>query len=282
MSKQIPTELNTKKLANRISRDLASGFLAAFSVAPIMLIVDKSVVESLAGKTTITKSVIKSVQKMFLKPNQFFINGSFAWILSVYGGTYMANNSIDTLCKVYNVNDLIPKLIGVTSVNMVLSILKDAYFAKKHTTKADSPPVVKSVPLRSYIIWFIRDVATIAFGFVVPTRLGDYLHRKRDIKNEKAQKISQFFCPIIFQLVGTPLHLAGNQIYIKPNDTAMEISKKVISEVPKSLPIRMVRMASAYGIGGVNNRSFRNSLVGKIEGENWDRNYRESFWSSKV
>ena len=49
--------------------------------------------------------------------------------------------------------------------------------------------------------------------------------------------------------------------------------KSVFSVYPGATAIRMIRMGGAYGIGGVNNRSFRNTFIGYFEGEKWDESY---------
>jgi hypothetical protein len=49
--------------------------------------------------------------------------------VGVYGPTYVAANTIDNACKHYQRSDVLPKLFGVTLVNMVMSILKDKAFA---------------------------------------------------------------------------------------------------------------------------------------------------------
>lgn len=66
---------------------------------------------------------------MFKNPLRFFTNKKYLWIIAVYGPTYIAANTIDSLCKIYTINDLMPKLFGVTAVNMVMSILKDRAYA---------------------------------------------------------------------------------------------------------------------------------------------------------
>lgn len=76
----------------------------------------------------------------------------------------MAANTIDSLCKIYRTDDILPKLIGVTMINMVMSILKDWAYARYFASK----PSTKPVGIVSLGIWFLRDVATIGGAFVVP------------------------------------------------------------------------------------------------------------------
>ena len=94
-----------------------------------MLIVDKAVVENASGKNKLLTSVRYTCKEILFKPHIFFRRKEYKWILLVYGATYMAANSIDSLCKHYKMDVTRYKLFGVTAVNMSLSILKDRAFA---------------------------------------------------------------------------------------------------------------------------------------------------------
>ena len=101
---------------------------------------------------------------MTTQPLKFFSSRQFLWIFAVYGPTYVAANTIDSLCKIYRTDDIMPKLVGVTFVNMVMSILKDRAYAWYFASK----PSTRPVGMISLSIWFLRDVATIGGAFIVP------------------------------------------------------------------------------------------------------------------
>ena len=42
---------------------------------------------------------------------------------------------------------------------------------------------------------------------------------------------------------------------------------------PSTAALRMVRMGSAYGIGGISNNFLRNQFIGRIEGKDWNVDY---------
>jgi hypothetical protein len=264
-------EQKPKKQINLIRRllcDSIAGLGAALTVTPIMKTVDISVTLGQSGKSTMFQGVQECVKTLIFTPHKFIFSKSFAWIFTVYGSTYIANNTIDSICKIYHINDLVPKLIGVTSVNMITSILKDAAFAKYYGTK---PP--GRVPLSSYIIWFIRDILSIAAAFIFPERLSRYMQTHKGYNKNSADKISQFACPVGLQTIFTPIHLLGLDFYNENVSKASERAKRIANNYPKALPLRVVRMAGAYGVGGLNNKAFRNSLHGRNEGKHWDSDY---------
>lgn len=258
-------EINIQR---RLINDSISGAGAALIVTPIMKIVDFSVTAGASGKQTMYSAAWDLTKQLFTAPQKFVFNKFFAWIFTVYGSTYIANNTIDSLCKIYHVNDIIPKLTGVTAVNMFTSILKDAAFARLLGTK---PP--GKIPLNSYIIWFIRDVLAIGAAFIVPERLSRWMQANKGYEKNSADKIAQFASPVGLQTFFTPIHLLGFDFYNNTESTGKERAIRVAKKYPQALPLRYVRMAGAYGIGGVNNKSFRNILHGKAEGKDWDSNY---------
>lgn len=71
----------------------------------------------------------------------------------------------------------------------------------------------------------------------------------------------------------TPIHLLGIDFYNFQNKQFSERIKYLKPVYLPSVGIRMVRMSAAYGIGGVNNRKFRNMLISRIEGLDWDNSY---------
>lgn len=136
MSKNQQSEAQSKwnnapfsKVLTRLGLDSIAGLTSAILVSPIMYSIDKAVIEKTDRNLSITKSVTNTVKKMFGNPIKFLTNKKYLWIIAVYGPTYIAANTIDSLCKIYKTNDLLPKLVGVTAVNMVMSILKDRAYA---------------------------------------------------------------------------------------------------------------------------------------------------------
>lgn len=180
----------------------------------------------------------------------------------------MAANTIDSTCKIYHKSDIVPKLLGVTFVNMVLSIMKDRAFA----VYFQENKIQKKVGLTSIAVWFVRDVLTIGSSFLLPQRIARKLEQ-RGYKYETAIKVSQMVTPMAFQIFLTPIHLLGYNLYYKDNLSMSQRVKDIAKIYPGTVLIRMIRMGAAYGVGGIGNRKLRNSFIGKYEGKNWDSDY---------
>ena len=262
---------NNKKNINittRLINDSIAGLGAALTVSPIMKIVDVSVTRGQSGKSSMFSSALELTKNLFTSPHKFIFSKYFAWIFNVYGCTYIANNTIDSICKIYHINDVVPKLVGVTAVNMITSISKDAAYARYFGTKAPG-----KVPTSSLFIWFIRDVLSIAAAFIIPERLSKYMQNYKNYEKNSADRIAQFASPVGLQVIFTPIHLLGLDLYNYNESNKSDRAKRIAKNYPKALPLRFVRMAGAYGIGGLNNKSFRNYLHSRSEGANWDKAY---------
>lgn len=256
-----------QKIRRRILLDCLSGVMAAFTLAPIVSMVDKAVVQNTSGTGTIMGSVKDSLKFMIRSPIKFVASREFLWIFFVYGSTYMAANSIDSLCKIQHQSDVIPKLVGVTGVNMFASILKDRAFASYYGRK-----VTNKVGAISIVIWLLRDVISMAGAFVLPPRMAGML-QAAGVEESLARKTSQFAMPIAFQLPVTPIHLLGFDFYNYKERKFSERVSHIKGVYWGSVGIRMVRMGAAYGIGGNNNYAFRDYLISRAEGPLWNKVY---------
>lgn len=85
-------------------------------------------------------------------------------------------------------------------------------------------------------------------------------------KNISRLSAAQFIAPAAVQLVSTPLHLLGLDLYnrnsgVKPSDRFAKVWK----DWGKSCLARMGRIVPAFGIGGVVNTSVRKGFMEKLE-----------------
>jgi len=223
-------------------------------VAPVVTILDKAITQNASGANTLLKSVKSSFRSLFSKPTNIF-SLEYRYIFLIYFGTYSSSNLIDSTCKRYNVSDVFPKLIGISFVNSGLTIIKDRAFVKLYGTVAP-----KKVPLNSFLMWGLRDALTVGCAFIIPARLAVYLQRNYNWSKGKSEKSAQLFCPIFLQFFSTPLHLLGLDYYNKENNQFSKRFEFLRREYFKSVGARMIRMAPAYGFGGIANTTIRNYL----------------------
>lgn len=255
---------NNFNFSRRMLCEISSAYLAALTCAPIIKIVDASVTAGQSGKTPIFTAAYNFTRTLVLTPHKFIFSKYFAWIYFVYSSTYTTNNCIDSLCKLYQFNEVLPKLIGVTFVNMSTSVIKDAAFARYFGTK---PPA--KVPMISYCLWLVRDSMAIAAAFIIPERVSSHFQKTKGVPKSKADTLAQFSVPISMQVVLLPIHLLGLDIYNNNVSTGGERAKRVIKNYFPALPLRFIRMAGAFGFGGVNNKKFRNKIISHYEGKDW-------------
>jgi len=251
-------------IPRRLLCEVSAAYIAALTCAPIIQIVDASVTAGQSGKTPIFTAAYNFTRTLILTPHKFIFSKYFAWIYFVYSSTYTTNNCIDSLCKLYQINEVLPKLIGVTFVNMSASVIKDAAFARYFGTK---PP--SKVPLLSYCLWLVRDSMAIAAAFIIPERVSGHFQKTKGMAKNKADTLAQFNVPISMQVVLLPIHLLGLDIYNNNVSTTGDRAKRVLKNYFPALPLRFIRMAGAFGFGGVNNKVLRNKIISQYEGKDW-------------
>ena len=79
--------------------------------------------------------------------------------------------------------------------------------------------------------------------------------------------MAQFLAPAGIQLVSTPLHLWGLDLYNRPDGAGWRTRvKKVGRDWLGSSLARMGRVVPAFGVGGVVNGGVRRRMMGMCEG----------------
>lgn len=77
---------------------------------------------------------------------------------------------------------------------------------------------------------------------------------------------AQFMAPAAMQIVSTPLHLLGLDLYNRNERVPFgERLNKIRVDWLKSTLARMARIIPAFGVGGVVNTRVRATMMGKLE-----------------
>lgn len=238
---------------------LGSAVVASGSVTPIILVIDKAVVQNAAGSTSLTSAVLQGAKDVFFRPLNLIKSVPFWMVWGVYGSTYAAANLIDVYCERSEVsegNASIGKLVGTTAVNMSASLVKDVAFAKMFGGAKDAAATTqKVVPKSTYGIFLLRDTLTIAGGFTVPPLVSTMLRSQFNMNKNSADKVAQLVSPMGMQLVCTPLHLLALNMYNEQGVTPQQRMASVWKTCPQATLIRMFRFLGAYGIGGITNKT---------------------------
>merc|ERR1712048_468792 len=114
--------------------------------------------------------------------------------------------------------------------------------------------VKRVVPLTTYGTFLFRDALIIGAGFILPAMVAGGIQSTTEMDKEKAAKIAQLATPCGMQIVITPIHLLGLNLYNTPTATVSARFRAVASTYTEATSVRMLRFLWAYGVGGLVNK----------------------------
>lgn len=268
------TSWNTKNLGFRVLADAASAASAASLVAPLIAIIDRSIMENASGRNTLAASIKSSLRTLLLRPHTLLLSKPTALIFCLYGGTYLTANAVDTASSTVSNRPASSVTAGTTkfaassAANIGVCIYKDQVFVRLFGPPGVTP---RPVPMASYGLFALRDCLTIFASFNVPPLLGPYLDQR--FTEEVKKRVSglyaaQFMAPAMVQFISTPMHLLGLDLYNRPAGAVVGLRDRwdlirrnwLISSVA-----RICRIVPAFGVGGVVNMKVRKNLMTKLE-----------------
>ncbi|RCI17263.1 hypothetical protein L249_2858 [Ophiocordyceps polyrhachis-furcata BCC 54312] len=255
--------------------DTLSAAAAASTVAPAIAIIDRSIMEKASGRSpSLSASIRASLSSLGRRPHTLLFSKPSALIFLVYGGTYLTANSVDTFNSSFVRPELPPesvssgpaKFFASSVANVGLCLVKDRAFVRLF---ASSSPGPAPVPLPCYALFTLRDCITIFASFNLPPRLAPYLdaHMPPALADLfSGRSAAQFLAPAAVQLISTPLHLLGLDLYARPAPTPPSLRwRAVCQNWLASAAARMCRIVPAFGLGGVINLKLRRSLMLTLE-----------------
>jgi hypothetical protein len=230
------------------------------AIAPAISIVDKAIVSNASGLEKLVPSLINGVKTFVFKPLYFFRQPSFLFIWGVYSGTYIVANSIEAICERENTPSFYPKFVGSSIANVTLSVLKDRAFARMFGTGEAKPMQARSMGL-----FATRDSMTILASFSLPGLISVRMQNEMKMGKMQADTLAQLVTPVSMQILSTPLHLLGLDIYNRKEATTSERKTFIQKEYFKTMLARMARIFPAFGIGGVVNKYIRKEGNAKLQ-----------------
>ncbi|OBT62799.1 hypothetical protein VE03_07704 [Pseudogymnoascus sp. 23342-1-I1] len=253
---------NTKNLIPRLATDATAAFASAVTVAPLITIIDKAIMENASGRAPIKESLKASFRSLILSPKSMFFSKPFGLICMLYGGTYLTANTLDTITSTVTAKDatLVTagplKFAASSTANIGLCLIKDRKFAQLFGPSG--PP--RPVPLPTMLLFATRDCMTIFASFNIPPLIGPSMSRHMGELEEtiSAQTIAQFAAPAAIQLLSTPMHLLGLDLYNRPHGEGWRSRASIIwKNWGVSSVARVCRIVPAFGVGGVINKNVR-------------------------
>jgi hypothetical protein len=237
-------------LISDIIIDIISGTTASFIVSPIITVLDRAIIENANGKQLLKKSIKELTLNMIKNPVSFIFRKEFLLIHGLYSSTYISANIIDSICDYKDIDNKLPKIIGTSSVNVTLCVLKDREFAKMFNNLPKH-----SFPLTSLGLFAMRDILSIGASFIGPTYISNIVE-----KDFFKYNTSQFICPLLIQFISSPLHLLGLNLYNNKNANFNQRLKFISNEYLKTTIARIARIIPAFSFGCIINTTSKNEL----------------------
>lgn len=195
-------------------------------------------------------------------------------VFAVYFGTYTTANSVDTMTSFFasspptTVTAGTTKFLGTAAISTALTVYKDSRMAQYFGRQSLSA----SVPLLTCALFTARDAITIYASFNLPTMLAPRLadlpenvkaRLGRIVQTESARlKTAQFMLPAAIQFLTTPIHLLGLDHHNRRGNLGYAARfHRVARDFSIAVPVRMMRIVPAFGVGGVINASSRRRLM---------------------
>lgn len=242
-------------LATLLAVDVGSGVVASLAVAPFIMAIDRAIIEAAAGTTTLASAIVKGATDMVKRPRTaLLLNPGYWMVATVYGVTYAAANSIDTVGARWETPAAVQgaaTLVGTTAINTSACIAKDVAFTRMYGNAAASG---SKFPLATIGLFGLRDLMTIASAFTLPKLLSSFLVSSRLLPDPSVADVAaQMASPVGAQVVCAPIHLLALNFYNMPSASAAERAAAVWALTPATTVAYAIRIAPAFGIGGVLN-----------------------------
>jgi hypothetical protein len=246
-------------LLPRFGADLAAATAASLAVSPAVTIIDRAIAENASGRRTLMHAA-KELTLSFVKhPFRFCKSREFAWIFGLYTATYATANTFETAYEYKEKDGAMPKLAATTLVNMSSVIAKDLAFARMFGVVKPHP-----VPLATIGLFAIRDGITVVSCFHAPPIVTEKL-QEYGVSEKTSSVVAQIGLPVAVQVLSTPLHLLGLDLYNHPVADRAARLQFIQREQFRSSLARIARVGPAFGLGGIGNTTFRSRIREMME-----------------
>lgn len=204
-----------------------AGLLFYKSLSEPSLTWNRSIVEKAANGGSFFSCLLRSLHPAITRPHAFVFSRPFLLIFALYFSTYATANTVDTLSSTISskpasgVTSGPAKFLATSSVNVSVCVYKDSQYAKMFGAPSTSPTA--AVPKLSYALFTMRDSLTIFASFNLPSLIAPQLAHLHPSIAQKFSRIlstesgrmntAQFLAPAAIQLISTPIHLLGLDLY---------------------------------------------------------------------
>ncbi|PKY01161.1 hypothetical protein P168DRAFT_299475 [Aspergillus campestris IBT 28561] len=293
------------RLVECLTADALVAAGSATLVTPAVMILDRLVVEKSSHNQPLLPAFRRHLWLSITQPATFLTSRPSLLVWGLYTATFATANATDTvLSQVYPHMD--QAIAGLTTflstfvVNSSVGIWKDVKFAQLFgqphnppvtasptptstpqagAPRTTTPPAPKSailramprskIPLATYSAFLLRDGLTIFGSFNLPSIISPYIPDEVASGEFSKILIAQMAIPASIQLISTPIHLFGLDLYNRPHPlSARDRMARVSRDWIGASLTRMCRIIPAFGIGGFANNEGRALLHGQLRA--WD------------
>lgn len=215
------------------------------------------------------------------RPGRFVFSRPFGLIWTLYAATYAVANGADTITKetIPTSPARDPIVFGSTfAINVPLGVWKDMRFAQLFSNCSKEATVaLRNVPTRPFsslgtAIFLLRDGITISGSFTLPSYCAGVIPDSLAADPHSRTVITQIVVPVLSQLMATPVHLLGLDLYNRPKvAAASERVTLMTRHLPSATVVRCIRIIPAFGFGCLTNMELREYFHSKIRLEHIDQ-----------
>ncbi|KAK5807385.1 hypothetical protein VI817_001643 [Penicillium citrinum] len=268
-----------RSLLGQVTADVGAAIASATLVAPAVTIIDRALVE----KSLLNQSLIRGLRNhavsAFKHPARFVFQVPFGIIWALYASTFTVANGTDTIGNAMNASSTgMMTFITTTAINVPLGVWKDMRFAKIFGTQAAPvaaagavdvarPAIVqnRAVARTATAIFLLRDSVTIFGSFTLAPKLSEAIPDSMATHPRAKPVITQMTVPVLTQLVASPLHLLGLDLYMRQHPVPLiDRIRRSQQYLPSTTFTRCIRIIPAFGVGCVANLELRSFFHGKL------------------
>ncbi|PYH88637.1 hypothetical protein BO71DRAFT_338409 [Aspergillus ellipticus CBS 707.79] len=288
LQQALPFPMHHNTLSGFLTADVMVAAGSAALVTPAVMILDRLVVEKSSHNQPFFPAFRRHLWLSITQPATFLTSRPSLLVWSLYTATFAAANATDTvLDQVYpHVDQTMSSIATFMStfiVNSSVGVWKDVRFAQlfgqPQTPKQPPTPAApasqsktlrfsRSIPFATYSAFLLRDALTIFGSFTLPGMVSSSIPDSIASNDYLKTMFAQIAIPASIQLVSTPIHLLGLDLYnrraVLPR--ADRLSRVSRDWIGASL-MRMCRIIPAFGIGGFANTEGRAFLHRQLRRE---------------
>ncbi|RYP88190.1 hypothetical protein DL769_000288 [Monosporascus sp. CRB-8-3] len=227
------------------------------------------------------------------RPGRFVFARPFGIPWTLYAATFSAANGSDTIVREWRPAAAgTAAFLATVAVNVPLGIWKDLQFARiygggtetnkalpalsnlphsVHATPATKVPAARAhasrLPRAVAAVFLFRDSLTLFGSFVLAPAVSRLISDSSAVASAHTTALAvQLLVPASTQLVATPVHLVGLDMYNRPQK-GLDLANRVAhtqGHFGSASALRCMRVLPAFGFGVMVNKDLRNYFHGSL------------------